>query len=168
MSILFFKKPVFLFRVVIALVLYLGGVTLEINLGQRIKAARKKSCITQKELAKSLGKSERMIQKYESNEVHPSLDVISAISEALGVKFDDIFGIAERIKLTEFVKEGRKRNNLQPIYEELSKEELEYNMKNSIAEYLNSYNINAKTINKTVDIILKQIELVIELNIDNE
>jgi len=56
---------------------------LSINVGLAIKEARKKNKITQKQLADLISKSERMIQKYENNEVTPSLDVVKDISKKL-------------------------------------------------------------------------------------
>lgn len=56
---------------------------MSINIGLAIKEARKKNKITQKQLADLISKSERMIQKYENNEVTPSLDVAKKISEKL-------------------------------------------------------------------------------------
>jgi len=54
-------------------------------IGDIIKIERKKKKITQKHLAEKIGKSERMIQKYESGEVIPSIDILSKIGEVLGV-----------------------------------------------------------------------------------
>lgn len=45
------------------------------NIGTIIKSIRQEKGITQKTLAISLNKSERMIQKYESGEVAPSVDI---------------------------------------------------------------------------------------------
>ncbi|MDB2076538.1 helix-turn-helix transcriptional regulator [Clostridium paraputrificum] len=56
---------------------------MSINVGLAIKEARKKNKITQKQLADLISKSERMIQKYENNEVTPSLDVVKDISKKL-------------------------------------------------------------------------------------
>lgn len=55
------------------------------NIGENIKKIRKSKNMTQKELAEKLGKSTRMIQKYENNEVTPSLGVIHKISKILNV-----------------------------------------------------------------------------------
>ncbi|WP_279325000.1 helix-turn-helix domain-containing protein [Clostridium perfringens] len=58
-----------------------------LNIGENIKKIRKSKNMTQKELAEKLGKSTRMIQKYENNEVTPSLGVIHKISKILNVNF---------------------------------------------------------------------------------
>lgn len=63
---------------------------MEFNLGPRIKENRKRLKITQKEFAKSLGKSERMVQKYESNEVVPSIEVIKQIAAILNMDTYDL------------------------------------------------------------------------------
>lgn len=59
-----------------------------IDIGSRIKSARKEKGITQKALAKELGKSERMIQKYENNEVEPSFSIVEEISKILDTNID--------------------------------------------------------------------------------
>jgi transcriptional regulator with XRE-family HTH domain len=54
-------------------------------IGDIIKTERKKKKLTQKYLATEIGKSERMLQKYENGEVTPSIEVIEKISEILEV-----------------------------------------------------------------------------------
>lgn len=56
------------------------------NIGEVIKKLRKSKNMTQKELSIKLGKSTRMIQKYENNEVTPSLGVLHKISKILGAE----------------------------------------------------------------------------------
>ncbi|MDP4178046.1 MAG: helix-turn-helix domain-containing protein [Bacillota bacterium] len=60
------------------------------NVSENIKKYRKQKNITQKDLARILNKSERMVQKYESGEVTPNLDVLSEIANALGVGFFEL------------------------------------------------------------------------------
>lgn len=61
------------------------------KVAEQIKKLRKGK-ITQKELAKKLHKSERMIQKYESGEVIPSVDILRKIAAALDVSIHEIMG----------------------------------------------------------------------------
>ena len=51
------------------------------NIGTKIKELRKTNNMTQKQLAECLSKSERMIQKYESGDVQPSIKVLKEISD---------------------------------------------------------------------------------------
>lgn len=55
------------------------------TIGEKIRISRKKKKITQPALASRLGKSVRIIQKYESNEVIPSLDIVEQIASILEV-----------------------------------------------------------------------------------
>lgn len=55
------------------------------NLGEAIKYHRELKKLTQTDLAKLIDKSLRMVQKYEVNEVIPSLEMIKNISKALDV-----------------------------------------------------------------------------------
>jgi len=56
------------------------------TLGRKIKEARKAKELTQPAFAKLLGKSVRMIQKYENNEVAPSMEQLEDIAKVLGVE----------------------------------------------------------------------------------
>lgn len=57
------------------------------SIDNNIKEYRKKLKLTQKDLAKKIGKSERMLQKYENGEVTPSINVLYNIAENLGITF---------------------------------------------------------------------------------
>lgn len=54
-------------------------------LGKRIKKYRKEKGITQKELAKRIGKSYSLVQKYELDITQPPLEVIIKLADALEV-----------------------------------------------------------------------------------
>ena len=58
--------------------------TNDFPIGQQIKIAREKAKLTQLDIANLLGKSVRMIQKYENNEVTPSIKQLKQIVEKLG------------------------------------------------------------------------------------
>jgi len=62
-----------------------GGIIMEDFIGKRIKKYRKKENLTQKELAEKIDKSLRSVQKYESGDVAPGIDVVDKIAEALGI-----------------------------------------------------------------------------------
>lgn len=55
------------------------------EIGNRIKSARKKEGLTQKQLAEILNVSTITIQNYENNRRKPNIDMINKIAEALGV-----------------------------------------------------------------------------------
>lgn len=52
-----------------------------LKIGQKIKAARKIRRITQEELARAMGVSDKSISAYESNRANPPLHVIEKISK---------------------------------------------------------------------------------------
>lgn len=56
-----------------------------IEIGRRIKAARKAAKMSQTELANRINKTLRTVQKYESGEIAPSIDMLGQIAEVLGV-----------------------------------------------------------------------------------
>ncbi len=56
-----------------------------VEIGRRIKAARKAAKISQTDLANRINKTLRTVQKYESGEIVPSIDMIGQIAEVLGV-----------------------------------------------------------------------------------
>ena len=57
------------------------------DLGDKIKSARTKKGITQKELAEKTGLTERTIQRIENHEVEPSVYSLNKISEILSFDF---------------------------------------------------------------------------------
>ncbi len=61
-------------------------------IGQRIRQFRKEKGLTQTELAGNLGKSLRVVQKYEKGQIDLSLSAISDIAKALDVSSADILG----------------------------------------------------------------------------
>lgn len=61
-----------------------------LTIGDKIKAIRKERGLTQKEFAKKINKSERMIQKYENSEVEPRIEVLRDISLALDISFSEL------------------------------------------------------------------------------
>lgn len=63
------------------------------TVGERIKQARKKSNMTQKELAQKAGKGFSTIQKYEMDLVTPPLDVLRKIANVLNVSVADLLTI---------------------------------------------------------------------------
>ena len=67
------------------------------NIGKNIKKQRNIKNITQSELAKNINRSLRMVQKYESNEVIPSLEIIEKIATALNLSKWNLIKSSEEI-----------------------------------------------------------------------
>lgn len=65
-------------------------------IGEKIKAARQKIGITQKQLAERLGTSPQNLAQYENGKRQPKLETLEKIAEALGVDVWDLYeGMAE-------------------------------------------------------------------------
>ena len=62
------------------------------TIGEKIKTVRKANKLTQPAFASLLGKSVRMVQKYESNEVTPSVEQIERIAKELGTTPFELMG----------------------------------------------------------------------------
>ena len=62
-------------------------------IGEKIKAARIAARMTQADLAKILGVAYQNIGQWESGKRNPKLDTIIKISEALGVRIEDLMGL---------------------------------------------------------------------------
>lgn len=81
------------------------------SVGEIIKIARKRKNITQVELANQINKSSRIIQKYESGEITPSIDTLKEISEILGVEQEiseevsSLFSCSKKDKSSSLIKE---------------------------------------------------------------
>ena len=61
-----------------------------INIGEKIKSARKNKKITQKELAARCNLSENGIWNYENNNREPNLETICKIANALNISFEEL------------------------------------------------------------------------------
>lgn len=62
------------------------------DIGQRIKKARKKAGLTQRELAEGANVATVSIQQYERGARQPRIEQLQAISAALGVQVVDLLG----------------------------------------------------------------------------
>ncbi|BAH07661.1 hypothetical protein CKR_2610 [Clostridium kluyveri NBRC 12016] len=64
----------------------------QMTIGESIKYYRKNNKLTQETLANKINKSLRMVQKYESDEVTPSIEILNKIEDALCIKHGAILG----------------------------------------------------------------------------
>lgn len=62
------------------------------NFGTHLKELRKSRNITQKQLAKDIGASERGIQQYELGERKPTYDMLIALADYFDVSLDYLVG----------------------------------------------------------------------------
>lgn len=62
--------------------------------GERIKEARKRAGLTQKQLADKLGISYVGISQWENNQRNPKLETLQRIADALGVDVETIGGVS--------------------------------------------------------------------------
>jgi transcriptional regulator with XRE-family HTH domain len=67
---------------------------INLSIGENIKKYRIERGLTQTDFANLIGKSIRMVQKYESDEVVPSIKKIENIATAIGVDPSEIMGSA--------------------------------------------------------------------------
>lgn len=105
--------------------------------GDNIRKYRKLKKLTQKELANIIEKSVRMVQKYESNEVTPSLEVLDDIAKALDVeRWDLIVGSKEGKTRKEYREEAI--NNMIDEFIMIAK-----NFGYDVFEYNNKYIISS-------------------------
>ena len=65
---------------------------LYMTFGEQITTIRKRKGISQAELGKQVGTSGDIIEKYERDEVKPSIEVASKISDVLEVSLDFLLG----------------------------------------------------------------------------
>lgn len=88
--------------------------------GQRIKAARVKAGLTQKELGTKLGVSESFIAQYETDKRNPKKETLEKIADALGVHFLELYSDEEIVEITAYVRVGMKiaeKNQEKPVYD---------------------------------------------------
>lgn len=62
------------------------------NFGEHLKNIRKSKDLTQKQVANTIGISERGFQRYELNERKPTYDILIAIADFFDVSLDYLVG----------------------------------------------------------------------------
>lgn len=72
------------------------------NIGQRIKQARTKNGLTQKQLGEILGSTQQMMAQYESGKHIPKIDTLNRIADALNISISDLMG-SDLVSLTDSV-----------------------------------------------------------------
>lgn len=112
------------------------------TVGERIKEARKKCNLTQRQLGKKLGVSQQMIGQFENNKNPPKIETISKIANALNVPLFKLLGwehaedyIADRILTKKFELEDSGADT-ETIQTELDKIDIleELGLKNMLIE----------------------------------
>ena len=100
-------------------------------IGENIKTYRKAKGLTQPKLGELIGKSESTIRKYEAGAVEPSFNILSAISEALGVEIEDL---ATRIYSSEEEAENAAYENF--LYAKVQELDNNFSSIHQLLEYL--------------------------------
>lgn len=67
------------------------------SFGENVKHHRKKNKLTQTELANMINKTIRTVQKYESGEITPTVDIVELVAEALNVTASELLGTKDMI-----------------------------------------------------------------------
>ena len=67
------------------------------TIGERIKAARKKAGLTQKQLGEKMGISYQAVAQWENDLRNPKIETLRAIANALGVPVSDLTGTVNEI-----------------------------------------------------------------------
>lgn len=95
------------------------------DIGNNIKKLRKSKGLTQTQLAQKINKGLRMLQKYESNEVTPTLDILFQLGEIFDINPLLLIKPIEEISLEDLglTEELRKKDYLTEFIKELAKQE---------------------------------------------
>ena len=64
------------------------------DFGRRLAALRKQHNLTQVELGKKIGLTQKAIDYYERRAVKPSIELLTKLSEIFGVSTDDLLGLS--------------------------------------------------------------------------
>ncbi|WP_053818168.1 helix-turn-helix domain-containing protein [Clostridium sporogenes] len=142
------------------------------TIGDNIKKYRKMNKLTQKEFSRKIGKSERMVQKYENNETNPPLSVISNIAQLFNVKTSDIInGETEEESLNNFFStyEGFHEEKIDKLLSELIKEIYLLNKPNDQEKYNKLYERKLNLMCQIwSDDLIDYIKSIIEIKIKKE
>ena len=130
---------------------------ISINYGDIIREARKRSGLTQKELAKKTGLAEITIRQYESNKRKPKIENFVKIITNLNLNTDDLTGDFQGVRYA--LEPIKKRNDFINIKKE-SYESMNENSRNFVDMAIESYN---EEIEKLPSIINEENEWFMEI-----
>ena len=63
------------------------------NLGKKIASARKKSSLTQSDLASRVGVTAQAVSKWERGNACPDIAILDEIANALGISLSELLGL---------------------------------------------------------------------------
>lgn len=85
------------------------------TVGERIRAARKKAGLTQKELGEQCGIAEPTIRRYELGKLNPKIETLKKIAEPLGIPVYQLYGDEIKQFYIEGVLEGTRMTENRPV-----------------------------------------------------
>lgn len=127
------------------------------NLGHTIKKYRKLKKLTQKELSKLVGISERTLQNYENEETIPTVETLYKISDALDIEYSVLLDTEEGGYASDF----ESSKNIEPskwkpeFYEKLTEKFFIGYLNNLISSSANETIKNAGFTEKDYKILMK-------------
>lgn len=101
------------------------------SFGKRLARLRKAASLSQNDLARETGISQRMIAHYETNNGNPPLHAFHKLTKALGVTADQLLGLEKTRK--EQAKDNRLRRRIAEI------EKLPVPQRKEVARYLETF-----------------------------
>lgn len=75
---------------------------IKVNIGERIKSARKNAGLTQRELGEKLGVSEKTVSSWEINRTEPSMGTLEKIAKVLDINKSDLLDIEKQLQVVDF------------------------------------------------------------------
>ena len=69
-----------------------GAIYMQIRIGEKIKALRRRDGRTQEDLAEALGVTGQAVSRWEANGGYPDMEMIPAIANYFGITIDELFG----------------------------------------------------------------------------
>jgi transcriptional regulator with XRE-family HTH domain len=88
----------------------MGGIGMNIIIGENLKELRKKKNNTQEDLAEFLTVSSAAVSKWERGECYPDIEFLPKIASYYDISLDDLFGMGE-IKKKECIEKYLEKNN---------------------------------------------------------
>lgn len=88
----------------------LGGINMQIKLGEKIKELRKRDGRRQEDLANALGVTPQAISRWESNNGYPDMSMIPSIANYFHITIDSLFGYNNDrdTKIKNYIKKANK------------------------------------------------------------
>ena len=119
---------------------------MQIKLGEKIKALRKRDGRKQEDLSAALGVTNQAVSRWEANKGYPDMELIPAIANYFHISIDELFGYDNdrETRLASYIEEIDKMRELDEDQCKASFEKQEEYLRKALAEFPNEWQLQMR------------------------